>query len=44
MNATMTMTDMSIQRLPAALGPHDTFGYEGNLILRSAVVDQEKSR
>lgn len=42
MNATMTMTDMSIQRLPAALGPHDTFGYEGNLILRSAVVDLEK--
>jgi hypothetical protein len=42
MNATMTMIDTAIQRLPAALGPHYAFGYEGNLILKSAVVDLEK--
>jgi hypothetical protein len=30
------------RRLPATLGPHYAFGYEGNLILKSAVVDLEK--
>jgi hypothetical protein len=30
------------RRLPATLGPHYAFGYVGNLILKSAVVDLDK--
>jgi hypothetical protein len=42
MIATMPYTTSPIRRLPESLGPLYGFGYEGNLILPSAVVDLEK--
>jgi hypothetical protein len=36
------MAYTSTRRLPASLGPYYAFGYDGNLILKSAVVDLER--
>jgi enamine deaminase RidA (YjgF/YER057c/UK114 family) len=36
------MMSTTIECLPTTLGPHYAFGYEGNLILKSAVVDLDK--
>ena len=36
------IADASTERLPSTLGPHYTYGYMGNLILKSATVDLEK--
>jgi hypothetical protein len=42
MIATMPYTTSPTRRLPESLGPLYAYGYEGNLILSSAVVDLEK--
>lgn len=39
----MNVAEAATRRLPAALGPHYAYGYQGQLILPSAVVNLERS-